>query len=171
MTGGLYLLPQSCSCSPSSIGKFDQRDEAYTTDNEASVNIANARIEGMLTDLHMVKHDYNIALFIVFIPFILCETPSNMILKRITPRVWLSFLLFGCGLMAICQGVTKSFGGLVACRFILGIFEAGISPGSILLITMYYRREELPRRICWWYMSGTIAGAFGGLLAYALANM
>ncbi|KAG2170643.1 hypothetical protein JADG_010382 [Aureobasidium aubasidani] len=135
------------------------------------VNIANAKIEGMLTDLHMVKHDYNIALFIVFIPFILCETPSNMILKRITPRVWLSFLLFGCGLMAICQGVTGSFGGLVACRFVLGIFEAGISPGSILLITMYYRREELPRRICWWYMSGTIAGAFGGLLAYALANM
>ncbi|KAI4718923.1 MFS general substrate transporter [Aureobasidium sp. EXF-10727] len=135
------------------------------------VNIANARIEGMLTDLHMVKHDYNIALFIVFIPFILCETPSNMILKRITPRVWLSFLLFGCGLMAICQGVTKSFAGLVVCRFILGVFEAGISPGSILLITMYYRREELPRRISWWYMSGTIAGAFGGLLAYALANM
>jgi MFS family permease len=135
------------------------------------VNIANAKIEGMTTDLNMVKHDYNIALFIVFVPFILCETPSNMLLKRITPRVWLSFLFFGCGLMAICQGITQSFSGLVACRFVLGMFEAGISPGSILLITMYYRREELPRRICWWYMSGTIAGAFGGLLAYALANM
>lgn len=171
MTGGLYLLQQSCSCCLSLIGKFNHIDRRCRPDNNTSVNIANARIEGMLTDLHLVKHDYNIALFIVFIPFILCETPSNMILKRITPRVWLSFLLFGCGLMAICQGVTKSFGGLVACRFILGIFEAGISPGSILLITMYYRREELPRRICWWYMSGTIAGAFGGLLAYALANM
>lgn len=124
-----------------------------------------------MDDLHMIKHDYNIALFIVFIPFILCETPSNLILKRITPRLWLSFLLFGCGLMAILQGVVESFGALVACRFFLGIFEAGVSPGSILLITMYYRREELPRRICWWYMSGTIAGAFGGLLAYALANM
>jgi MFS family permease len=171
VTGGLYLLQQSCSCFLSSIGKFNHVPKRGISNNDTSVNIANARIEGMLTDLHMVKHDYNNALFIVFIPFILCETPSNMILKRITPRIWLSFLLFGCGLMAICQGVTKSFTGLVVCRFILGIFEAGISPGSILLITMYYRREELPRRICWWYMSGTIAGAFGGLLAYALANM
>lgn len=75
------------------------------------------------------------------------------------------------GIMSICQGVVQSYGALVACRFILGIFEAGLSPGTILLITMYYRREELPWRLAWWYMSGTAAGAFGGLLAYAIANM
>lgn len=73
--------------------------------------------------------------------------------------------------MSICQGVVKTFGGLLGCRFVLGIFESGLSPGTILLITMYYKREELPWRLSWWYMSGTGAGAFGGLLAYAIANM
>ncbi|KAF1353103.1 MFS transporter [Delphinella strobiligena] len=135
------------------------------------VNIGNARIEGLEKDLDMHGTNYNVALLIVFVPFILCETPSNLILKIVSPRTWLSFLLFGCGLMSMCQGLVHSYGALVACRFILGIFEGGLSPGTILLISMYYRREELPWRLSWWYMSGTAAGAFGGLLAYAIANM
>lgn len=156
--------------------------------DQCSVNIGNARIQGLEKDLGMHGTNYNVALFVVFIPFVLCETPSNLILKLVSPKVWLSFLLFGCGkfylawsfywlgltttgLMSICQGVVKSYEGLVACRFVLGIFEAGLSPGTILLISMYYRREELPWRLSWWYMSGTAAGAFGGLLAYAIANM
>lgn len=62
-----------------------------------SVNIGNARIEGLEKDLKMKGTNYNIALLIIFVPFILCETPSNMILKKISPRIWLSLLLAGCG--------------------------------------------------------------------------
>ncbi|GAB7352783.1 hypothetical protein MBLNU459_g3405t1 [Dothideomycetes sp. NU459] len=135
------------------------------------VNIGNARIQGLEKDLKMKGTNYNVALLIIFVPFILCETPSNMILKKVSPRIWLSALLCGCGIMSICQGVVKSYGALLGCRFLLGIFESGLSPGTILLITMYYKREELPWRLAWWYMSGTGAGAFGGLLAYAIAKM
>lgn len=35
------------------------------------------------------------------------------------------------GIVTVCQGVTKSFGGLVACRFLLGVFEAGFMPGLL----------------------------------------
>lgn len=37
------------------------------------------------------------------------------------------------GIVTICQGVTASFGGLVACRFLLGVFEAGFLPGEYLM--------------------------------------
>lgn len=75
----------------------------------------NARIQGMTTDLHMTGHDYNIALFIFFIPvsvsnqkqctwtpfadncsrpkYILFEIPSNMIVKRVAPSTWLSVIM------------------------------------------------------------------------------
>lgn len=36
------------------------------------------------------------------------------------------------GIVTICQGVTKSFSGLVACRFLLGLFEAGFMPGELV---------------------------------------
>lgn len=35
------------------------------------------------------------------------------------------------GVVTTCQGVVKSFGGLVACRFLLGLFEAGLMPGRM----------------------------------------
>lgn len=61
------------------------------------INIGNARIQGMEIDLRMKGNDLNVALFVFFIPYILCEVPSNMILKRMKPSTWLSLLMFGCG--------------------------------------------------------------------------
>lgn len=94
------------------------------------INIGNAKIQNMTKDLHMVGNNYNVALFIFFIPYILCEVPSNMILKKVAPSTWLSGIMFSWGIITIGQGVTKSYGGLVACRFLLGVFEAGFVPGE-----------------------------------------
>ena len=114
------------------------------------INIGNARIQGLEADLHMKGNDYNIALFMFFIPYVLVEVPSNLLIKKIAPSTWLSFLmvswgtvflkyllkscgfgLTGClGIVTICQGVTKSFAGLVVCRVLLGFFEAGFVPGK-----------------------------------------
>lgn len=35
------------------------------------------------------------------------------------------------GIMTICMGVTKSYAGLVICRFLLGLAEAGFVPGKM----------------------------------------
>lgn len=47
----------------------------------------------------MAGNDYNIALFIFFIPYILCEVPSNLILKKVAPSTWLSAIMLGWGMM------------------------------------------------------------------------
>jgi hypothetical protein len=41
----------------------------------------------------MQKTDYNIALFVFFIPYILFEVPSNLILKKLAPSTWLSAIM------------------------------------------------------------------------------
>lgn len=69
------------------------------------------------------------------------------------------------------QGLTKTYSGLVAMRFLMGFFEAGFVPGCVYLISMYYRRYELQRRLSIFFSAGIIAGAFGGLLAYAIEHM
>lgn len=55
--------------------------------------------------------------------------------------------------------------------FLLGFFEAGLLPGCVYLILMYYRRYELQRRVSVFYASGVLAGAFGGLFVFALAHL
>lgn len=66
------------------------------------INIGNARIMGMERDLNMSGNDFNIALFMFFIPYILCELPSNLILKKVRPSIWLSGL-------ALCWGKRRLF--------------------------------------------------------------
>lgn len=81
-----------------------------------------------------------VALFIFFVPYILCEVPSNLLLKNLRPSLYLSGIIAAWGVCTIGMGLTRSFGGLVACRFLLGIFEAGFFPGCAYLISMLVGR-------------------------------
>jgi hypothetical protein len=78
------------------------------------VNIANANIFGLSTELKLKGNEYNTALVIFFVPYILFEIPSNIVLKRFRPRFWLSACMFLFGLATICQGLVKNYGGLLA---------------------------------------------------------
>lgn len=68
------------------------------------INIGNARLLGLEEDLNMKNNDFNIALFIFFIPYILCEVPANICLKKLKPSVWLSGLILGFGKAANLLG-------------------------------------------------------------------
>lgn len=57
------------------------------------INIGNARIQGLEKDLHMEGNDYNIALLVFFIPYILLEVPSNYLIRKVAPSTWLSGLM------------------------------------------------------------------------------
>jgi hypothetical protein len=56
-------------------------------------NIGNAKIQGLEAGLGLSGTEYNIALFIFFIPYILFEVPSNILLKKIAPSTWLSSIM------------------------------------------------------------------------------
>ncbi|CAG5148379.1 uncharacterized protein ALTATR162_LOCUS2192 [Alternaria atra] len=138
------------------------------------VNIGNARIQGLVEDLDMtgpLAYRYNIALFIFFVPYILFEVPSNLILKKLKPSTWLSLIMVLWGVSTVGMGLVNNFEGLVAMRILLGFFEAGLFPGCVYLISMYYKRYELQWRLTLFFTASIIAGAFGGLLAFAIAKM
>jgi MFS family permease len=73
----------------------------------------------------MHGNQYNIALLIFFIPYILFEIPSNIFIKKLKPSNWLSLIMLIWGIATICQGLCHNFGGLIACRVIIGLAEAG----------------------------------------------
>lgn len=89
-------------------------------------NIANASVFGLQKDLQLTGTQYNTALTIFFVPYIAFEIPSNVILKRLKPHVWLSFCMFLFGLVTICQGLVQNYSGLLATRFFLGLAETGM---------------------------------------------
>jgi MFS family permease len=135
------------------------------------VNIGNAKSFGLVAELDLKDVEYNTALTMFFVPYVIFEIPSNILMKRLTPRIWLSGCMFMFGVVSICQGLVQNYSGLLATRFFLGIFECGMFPGCFYLIGMWYRREEAQRRYSFFFSSTTLAGAFGGLLAAAIGKM
>lgn len=135
------------------------------------INISNANVFGLSKQLGLNGDEFNVALVIFFVPYVLFEIPSNILLKRFKPHVWLSANMFLFGFTTIMQGIVKNYSGLLATRFFLGVFETGMFPGCFYLIGMWYRRHEAQKRYSFFFSSTTLAGAFGGLLAAAIGKM
>lgn len=80
--------------------------------------MANARIEGLTTDLKMTGNQYLTGLTLYFIGYVLFEIPCNIILKRTTPKFWLPTLTIAWGVVATLMGVTQNLAGFFAVRFL-----------------------------------------------------
>lgn len=60
----------------------------------------------------------------VFVPYVLFEVPSNILLKRFKrPSMYLGILTTCWGTIMTCTGLVQNFGGLMTTRVLLGIFE------------------------------------------------
>jgi MFS family permease len=97
------------------------------------------------------------------------ELPSNLVLKKISPRIWLPSLTVAWGIITMCLGFVRSFGSFAAVRALLGIAEGGLFPGIVLYLSSMYTRGELALRIGIFYTAASLSGAFGGLLARGLS--
>jgi hypothetical protein len=93
-------------------------------------NIGNAKVAGMDVDLHMNSTDYSLALLIFFVGYLLFEVPSNMIMSRSKPAVYLPSIMAIWGAMTIAYMGVRNLSGLVALRFFVGIVESGFFPGK-----------------------------------------
>lgn len=93
------------------------------------VNVGNARIQGMGTDLDLNRGvRFNWVTSIFYIVYMFVEVPSNLLLKRLGPKYYLPLLVVGFGVVSLCSAFVQSFGGLLVARAFLGIFEGGVMP-------------------------------------------
>ena len=56
--------------------------------------------------------------------------------------------------------------GFFVARFVLGMTESGLFPGVVFYLSMWYKREEQHYRISLFFSAASLAGAFGGVLAW-----
>ncbi|KAF2740475.1 MFS general substrate transporter [Polyplosphaeria fusca] len=135
-------------------------------------NIGNARLAGLTEDLKLGKGlRYNDALAIFFPFYVLAEIPSNLMMKRFRPSIWIPSIMVIWGTMCCAMGMMHSYAGLLAIRAALGLAEGGLFPGITFYITMWYRRHEVGLRMAIFFSAATAAGAFGGLLARGIMRM
>lgn len=77
-------------------------------------NIGNAKIDGLVMDLGLKGLEFNTALAIFYVPYIIVDVPSNLVLKYFKAGRYLPFILTCWGLCGTFMGCAKSYGGLLA---------------------------------------------------------
>lgn len=97
--------------------------------------------------------------------------PSNLVLKKLRPSRYLAAISVIWGVIATLTGITQNYGDLIACRVLLGVVEAGLFPGFMVYLSIFYSKREMALRTGYLLSSAAVAGAFGGLLAYGIGFM
>ncbi|TPX32782.1 hypothetical protein SmJEL517_g04127 [Synchytrium microbalum] len=140
--------------------------------NISQATIANSEAgHTIFQTIGLTLDQYNWANTILFFPYVLFEYPSNIILKWATPSKWIGRIGITWGIVAMTFGAITDYKGLYICRFMLGLMEAGLSPGVTYYLTFWYRRSERGLRLGAFFLGGSLSGALGGLLAAGIFQL
>lgn len=92
-------------------------------------NIAQARLSSLNEDLNLKDGDYQTAVAILTVGYMLAQLPSNMLITRVRPSIYLPAAAFIWSAISAMTVLCTSAGGLWGVQFILGIAEAPLFPG------------------------------------------
>jgi hypothetical protein len=71
------------------------------------------------------------------------EMPSNLILRKISPKIWLPALTVAWGIVTMCLGFVRNYAGFVTVRAVLGMCEGGLLPGMVRIRPIWVKRNLL----------------------------
>ncbi|KAJ2236512.1 hypothetical protein H4R99_003527 [Coemansia sp. RSA 1722] len=144
----------------------------YATDSLNKMALSNAKISGLTQDLDLHGYDINRALGAYYLASFMFQLPSNLVLKTTRPRYWLSMVMFFWSLATMSTALVRNGAQLAICRFIFGAVQAGYVSGCLYYISYWYPREQVRRRIGFFFASAGVGGILvGPLCSYlSLAN-
>ncbi|KAG1145273.1 hypothetical protein G6F37_005701 [Rhizopus arrhizus] len=133
-------------------------------------NMPNAYTTGLKEDLGLVENQYNWAVTMFFIGYIVLQIPSNYIITKVRPSIMLPLVVFLWGAVVCFMALVKNYQGLYGLRICLGFAEAAFYPGIIFLLGSWYTKEELAMRTCVFVAGSQVSGAFSGLISGAISQ-
>ncbi|KAJ9237880.1 hypothetical protein DTO169E5_5051 [Paecilomyces variotii] len=134
-------------------------------------NIVQALSGNLLDELHMNTNDYNTGQTIFYICFLFAELPSQLISKKLGPDRWIPIQMLCWSLVASMQAFLSGRSSFFACRALLGIFEGGFIPDTILFLSYWYTSKELPVRLSWFWTTYEATSIVSAFLAYGFLHI
>src|SRR6202167_3809368 len=131
------------------------------------LNLSFASLQ-MNRDLHFSASVYGFGAGLFFIGYALCEVPSNLALLRFGAKRWLARIMFTWGLLAAAMMFVRTPFEFNTVRFLLGVAEAGVFPGVIYYLTLWFPARMRARAVSRFYvalpLSTVVMGSVAGWL-------
>lgn len=134
--------------------------------------ISSASVTSMLKDLGLDQGNrYSVSIVIFTVASVCCQLPAVLLVRLVGPRIFFAVITFGFGLITLCTAFIHTWKEMIVMRVLLGIFMSGIYPGLFLLISTWYRREELQLRFAFLQCGQVIVLATGGIVNFGLNSL
>ncbi|KIJ20182.1 hypothetical protein PAXINDRAFT_174659 [Paxillus involutus ATCC 200175] len=101
--------------------------------------------------------------------YLFWEFPTVYISQKLQLAKYLGANIVVWGVLLMLQASTNNFGAFFALRFLLGMCESCVAPYLILIISMFYKKDEQATRISWFYVMNGLTSVFGGFVAYGIS--
>ncbi len=118
----------------------------------------------MNQDLHFTPTVYGLANSLFFLGFGLFEIPSNLMLHRVGARVWIARIMITWGLVCAATALVQGIAGFYSLRFVLGVAEAGFTPGLVLYFSSWFPAAHRARAFAYLFAAPLLAPVIGGPL-------
>ncbi|CAG8021749.1 unnamed protein product [Penicillium olsonii] len=121
--------------------------------------------------LHLTPHQISTGLALFYVCYVVFDLPSNLIMTRLSPHIWMSRIVISVGLIGSCLAAMKAAWSFYLLRLLLGIVTAGMWPGMTYYLTLFYPPSRIGKRIGQYFTASQVSAAVVGLVSAGFQKM
>ena len=123
-------------------------------------NVGFAKLQ-MLGSLGLSEVAYGLGASLFFIGYLIFEIPSNVMLHKYGAPRWIARIMLTWGIVTILLAFTKNATMFYVLRFLLGASEAGLYPGVIYYLTLWFPARQRVRMLGYFTLGSSIGNMVG----------
>ncbi|KAL5504213.1 hypothetical protein ACEPAH_8287 [Sanghuangporus vaninii] len=131
--------------------------------DKTSLNYAN------IMGFPITGQNYNLVALAVYVGYFIWEFPTQFIAQKLRLGKYLGVNVVLWGVILMLQAVPTTFVPFFVLRLLLGMLESCVAPILVLIVSMFYKKNEQSQRIAWFYVMIGLAPVFGGFVAYGIS--
>lgn len=134
--------------------------------DKTSLNYAN--LLGLKKDTNLKGQEYSWLGSFFYVGYLIATPIHGWCLQKVKLSRYVALCIVLWAISLGAHAACKNYGQLMAVRFLLGWFEAALTPAFILLTGRFYTKQEQVTRTSIWFANNGWAQILGGGISYAL---
>jgi sugar phosphate permease len=114
---------------------------------------------------------FGIGAGIFFVSYAFLEVPSNLIMHKVGPRLWITRIALTWGALSSAMMFVQGETSFYVLRFFLGVAEAGLYPALMYMVTLWFAQKHRATVVGFIYLAPAIALIVGGPMGGGLMEL
>ncbi|KAL8847490.1 MAG: hypothetical protein Q9221_007483 [Calogaya cf. arnoldii] len=130
-----------------------------------------AQKHDLASELSITPKQISTGLALFYVCYVIFDLPSNLVMTRLSPRVWMSRIVIAVGIIGSCMAAMKAAWSFYLLRLLLGVVIAGMWPGMAYYLTLFYPPSRTGKRIGQYFTAAQVSAAVVSLVSAGFQKM